>query len=188
MLVLAALVVFAGAGSVSATPQPVVPGADTTPQVSPNGTWLLFYRLYGGSRYTAPDTSLRIARVDGTGERELVARRRSLVALWTPENLIEAVLPQDDGTFVTTLRRPEDGAIVRQLPFAPAAWSPDGNWVGSIPSAQDLGRECGRHESPQDRAWLRNGARLVAHRRLDRLPSPDAQQARGPVRPDDRPA
>jgi RTX calcium-binding nonapeptide repeat (4 copies)/WD40-like Beta Propeller Repeat len=111
---------------------PVEPGFDTTPQISPNGSWLLFERLYGGSRYSPPDTSLRIARADGAGERELVSRTRYLTALWTPENLVEVILPQQDGTVQVTLRRPEDGTVVRQLPVAPAAWSPDGNWIAYV--------------------------------------------------------
>jgi Tol biopolymer transport system component len=122
------------AGIGGAAPQPVQPGYDVSPQVSPNGSWLLFKRLYGGSRYSPPDTSLRIARADGTAERELVPRRRLLSALWTPDNLVQVVLPQEDGTVQTTLRRPEDGAIVRQLPVAPAAWSPDGNWIAYVDS------------------------------------------------------
>jgi hypothetical protein len=130
VLVVTALVVFVGVGA--AAPAPVVPGYDTSPEISPNGAWLLFQRYSGGSRYTAPDTSLRIAHADGTGDRELVAPRRSLVALWTPENLIEVVLSQDDGTVVTTLRRPDDGTVVRQLPFGPAVWSPDGNWIAYV--------------------------------------------------------
>ena len=128
--VLALAVVLTGVGS--AAPQPVQPGYDVSPQVSPNGSWLLFQRLYGGGRYTAPDTSLRSARADGSGERELVPRRSHLNALWTPENLVEVALPQEDGSVATTLRRPEDGVIVRQLPVTPVAWSPDGNWIAYV--------------------------------------------------------
>lgn len=134
---LAALVVILAAvlaGAVSAAPGPAQPGFDTAPQVSPNGSWLLFQRLYGGSRYSAPDTTLRIARADGTAERELVGRRiwGSLNALWTPDNLVEVVLSEQDGTLHTTLRRPEDGSVVRQLPVAPGAWSPNGNWIAYV--------------------------------------------------------
>jgi Tol biopolymer transport system component len=124
------VVVFAGLGH--AAPRPVEPGFDIAPQVSPNGSWLLFQRLYGGSRYSAPDTSLRIARADGTAERELVARRPFLDALWTPDNLVQVILPQQDGSLLTTLRRPEDGSVVRQLPVAPRAWSPNGNWIAFV--------------------------------------------------------
>jgi Tol biopolymer transport system component len=132
LIVLVVLVVI---GVAQAAPPPVQPGFDASPQVSPNGDWLLFQRFYGGgSRYTPPDTTLRIARADGTAERELVGRRLSLLALWTPDNLVEVVLSQPDGTFATTLRRPEDGTIVRQLPVAPAAWSPDGNWIAYVDS------------------------------------------------------
>jgi RTX calcium-binding nonapeptide repeat (4 copies)/WD40-like Beta Propeller Repeat len=129
-MILAAVV----AGTGSAAPLPVQPGFDASPQVSPNGDWLLFQRLYGGSRYTAPDTTLRIALADGTAERELVGRRiwGSLVALWTPDNLVEVVLSQPDGSLSTTLRRPEDGTVVRQLPIAPVAWSRDGNWIAYV--------------------------------------------------------
>jgi hypothetical protein len=125
-------VVFAGLGS--AAPRPVEPGSDGAAQVSANGNWLLFQRFYGGSRYTGPDTSLWIARADGTAERELEGRRLWVLldALWTPDNLIEVILSQQDGTLVTTLRRPEDGSVVRQMQVAPRAWSPDGNWIAYV--------------------------------------------------------
>jgi Tol biopolymer transport system component len=131
-VVLVSAAVFAGLGQ--AAPRPVEPGYDAAPQVSPNGSWLLFQRLYGGSRYTPPDTTLRIARADGTAERELVGRRIwvNLVARWTPDNLVEVILSQQDGTLLTTLRRPEDGAVVRQLPVAATAWSPDRNWIAYV--------------------------------------------------------
>ncbi len=150
---LAALVVVLAAvvaGAVSAAPRPVEPGYDIAPQVSPNGAWLLFQRLYGGSRYTAPDTTLRIARADGTAERELVGRRiwPSLNALWTPDNLVEVILSQQDGSLVTTLRRPEDGAVVRQLPVAATAWSPDGNWIAYV---QDRGLYVAQPDGSQAR-------------------------------------
>jgi RTX calcium-binding nonapeptide repeat (4 copies)/WD40-like Beta Propeller Repeat len=124
---------FAAVGD-AALPPPVQPGFDTAPQISPNGSWLLFERLYGGSRYSPPDTTLRIARADGTADRELVGRRiwPSLVALWTPDNLVEVILSQPDGSLSTTLRRPEDGTVVRQLPIAPVAWSRDGNWIAYV--------------------------------------------------------
>jgi Tol biopolymer transport system component len=127
-------VVLVVIGFAHAAPPPVQPGSDVSPQVSPNGSWLLFQRLYGGSRYTPPDTTLRIARADGTADRELVGRRPypSLDALWTPDNLFEVTLSQPDGTFVTTLRRPEDGSVVRQLPVAARAWSPNGNWIAYV--------------------------------------------------------
>jgi Tol biopolymer transport system component len=132
---LISLVVLVVIGVAHAAAPPVQPGFDGSPEVSPNGDWLLFQRFYGGgSRYTPPDTTLRIARADGTAERELVGRRPwpSLIALWTPDNLIEVVLSQPDGSLSTTLRRPEDGTVVRQLPIAPSAWSRDGNWIAYV--------------------------------------------------------
>lgn len=136
VIVVPVAVMFTGLGQ--AAPRPVQPGYDVAPQASPNGAWLLFQRLYGGSRYSAPDMTLRIARADGTADRELVARRiwGSLNALWTPDNLVEVILSQQDGTLLTTLRRPEDGVVVRQLPVAATAWSPDRNWIAYV---QDRG-------------------------------------------------
>ena len=129
-LLLLALIVFAGlAGAAS---PPVLPGYDTSPRASPNGSWLLFERLYGGSRYTPPQYSLWIARADGTAERELVAPRNSVDARWTPDNLIQVVLTRPDLTLETTLRRPEDGSVVRHLSVAPAAWSADGRWIAYV--------------------------------------------------------
>jgi hypothetical protein len=118
-------------GGANAASSPVQPGFDVSAKVSPNGDWLLFQRSFGGSKYTQPDTTLRIARADGTAERELVGRRLwvNLSALWTPDNLVQVVLSEPDRGLSTTLRRPQDGTIVRQLPIAPAAWSPDGNWI-----------------------------------------------------------
>ena len=135
---LAALVVILAAvvaAAVSAAPLPEQPGFDTAPQISPNGSWLLFQRFYGGgSRYTQPDATLHIARADGTGDRELVGRRIwvSLDAFWTPDDLVAVILSEPDGSVVTTLRRPEDGSIVRQLPVAPRAWSPNGAWIAYV--------------------------------------------------------
>jgi hemolysin type calcium-binding protein/WD40 repeat protein len=128
------LVVLVVLGVAHAASPPVQPGFDGSAQVSPNGSWLLFKRFFGGGRYTAPDATLRIARADGTAERELVERRlwTSFAALWAPDNLVQVVLSQPDGTHATTLRRPEDGTIVRQLPVAPAAWAPDGNWIAYV--------------------------------------------------------
>jgi Tol biopolymer transport system component len=137
-------------GLCQAAQSPVQPGFDTSPKVSPNGSWLLFQRLYGGSRYVSPDTSLRIARADGMAERELVGRRiwGSLNALWTPDNLVEVVLSEQDGTLHTTLRRPEDGSVVRQLPVAPGAWSPNANWIAY---AQDRGLYVAHPDGSQTR-------------------------------------
>ena len=132
-LVALALVVFAG--TVSAAPLPTQPGFDGAPHVSPDGKWLLFQRYFGGgSRYTAPDTTLHIAAADGTADRELVGRRLwvSLDARWTPDNLVEVVLSESDGSVSTTLRRPDDGSVVRELSIAPRAWSPDGNWIAYV--------------------------------------------------------
>ena len=132
-LVALALVVFAG--TVLAAPLPTQPGFDGAPHVSPDGKWLLFQRYFGGgSRYTAPDTTLQIAAADGTADRELVGRRLwvSLDARWTPDNLVEVVLSESDGSVSTTLRRPDDGSVVRELSIAPRAWSPDGNWIAYV--------------------------------------------------------
>ena len=164
---LAALVVILAAvvaGAVSAAPRPVQPGSDVAPQVSPNGDWLLFQRLYGGSRYSAPDAALRIARADGTGERELVERRiwPSLNALWTPDNLVQVVLSEPDGTLLATLRRPEDGSVERQLSVAPAAWSPDGNWIAWVDgrelyAARPDGSEPRLLATAPERGWVGAG-------------------------------
>src|SRR6478672_562357 len=80
-------------GLCQAAQAPVQPGFDTSPMISPDGNWLLYQRLYGGSRYPAPDTTLQIAAADGTADRELVGRRLwgSLVARWTPDNLVEVI-------------------------------------------------------------------------------------------------
>jgi hypothetical protein len=128
-------VVVVVTGLCQAAQAPVQPGFDAAAQISPNGNWLLFQRFYGGgSRYTQPDTTLHIARADGTGDRELVGRRIwvSLDAFWTPDDLVAVILSESDGSVVTTLRRPEDGSIVRQLPVAPRAWSPNGALIAYV--------------------------------------------------------
>jgi RTX calcium-binding nonapeptide repeat (4 copies) len=128
-------VVVVVTGLCQAAQAPVQPGFDAAAKISPNGSWLLFQRFYGGgSRYTQPDTTLHIARADGTGDRELVGRRIwvSLDAFWTPDDLVAVILSESDGSVVTTLRRPEDGSIVRQLPVAPRAWSPNGAWIAYV--------------------------------------------------------
>jgi RTX calcium-binding nonapeptide repeat (4 copies) len=65
-------------------------------------------------------------------DRALVSRRPFLDALWTPDNLVQVTLRQEDRTLVTTLRRPQDGSVVRQLPVTPQAWSPNGAWVAYV--------------------------------------------------------
>jgi Tol biopolymer transport system component len=112
-------------------------GGDYGPQVSPDGRWLIFERGYGGSRYSAPDESLRIVEARGRGpERELVPRTSAgagLRALWTPDNLIQVTLSGN-----TVIRRPEDGSVVRQAPVAAEAWSPDGRWIAYNRGAREL--------------------------------------------------
>jgi RTX calcium-binding nonapeptide repeat (4 copies) len=133
----AAAAVFVGAfvtGSAAQAP-PFVAGSDHTPHVSPNGEWLLFQRSYGGSRYSSPQPSLLIARPDGSGERVLVPQRPHLDALWTPDNLVQVT---HDGE--TTLRRPEDGRVVRRLQFRPAAWSRDGRLVAYVAGSAESRR------------------------------------------------
>ena len=123
------------AGLCQAANSPVQPGFDGAPHISPDGKWLLFRRYFGGgSRYTPPDTTLRIATANGRADRELVGRRLwvSLEARWTPDNLVEVVLSESNGSVSTTLRRPEDGSVVRDLSVAPRAWSPDGNWIAYV--------------------------------------------------------
>jgi hypothetical protein len=123
------------AGSAGGAVRSVQPGSDVNAQMSPDGRWLLFERLYGGSRYTAPDTTLRIAGADGSNERELVSRTRAVGALWTPDNLVQVTLPKA----ATVLRRPDDGSIVRTMTVAPVAWSPDGRWIAYLDNnARDL--------------------------------------------------
>jgi Tol biopolymer transport system component len=134
-LVLLVLVVMAASASlVHAAARPMEPGFDTAPQVSPNGRWLLFERLYGGSRYSSPDTSLRIALRDGSAERELVGRTRALSALWTPDSLVQVSFPHGE----TALRRPEDGSVVRRMPVAASAWSADGKWIAYVENVREL--------------------------------------------------
>jgi Tol biopolymer transport system component len=126
LLALAVMAMLAGsAGGALRTAQP---GSDVHGQMSPDGRWLLFERYYGGSRYTAPDTSLRIAHADGSEDRELVPRTRALRAIWTPDNLVQVTLPDA----ATVLRRPDDGSVVRTMPVAPVAWSPDGRWIAYL--------------------------------------------------------
>ena len=155
---LAAFVVILAAGvagTVSAAPLPAQPGFDGAPHVSPDGKWLLFQRYFGGgSRYTQPDTTLHIAAADGTADRELVGRRPwgSLVALWTPDNLVEVILSESNGSISTTLRRPEDGSVVRELSVAPRAWSPDGNWIAYV---EDRALYVARHDGSQARPVAR---------------------------------
>jgi RTX calcium-binding nonapeptide repeat (4 copies)/WD40-like Beta Propeller Repeat len=180
---LIALAVFVVIGAAQAAPPPVQPGFDGSPKVSPNGDWLLFQRFYGGgSRYTPPDTTLRVARADGTAERELVGRRLSLVALWTPDNLVEVVLSQPDGTFATTLRRPEDGTIVRQLPVAPVAWSPDGNWIAYVQDrelyvAHPDGSQARLLGTAPERGWIGAGEFSPDSTRLSYVVSPGLPDA-----------
>jgi RTX calcium-binding nonapeptide repeat (4 copies) len=126
VLVATAAFALAVSGAAAQTP-PVVAGSDHSARVSPNGEWLLYLRSYGGSRYSNPEPSLLIARPDGSGERVLVPRTRHVEASWTPDNLMQVTVGEE-----TTLRRPEDGSVVRRLAFEPGAWSPDGRLVAYV--------------------------------------------------------
>jgi hypothetical protein len=77
---------------------------------------------------------LRIARGDGTSDRELVPRTHAFRALWTPDNLVQVSYPDGE----TILRRPDDGITVRTMSVAPVAWSPDGRWIAYLDNARDL--------------------------------------------------
>jgi Tol biopolymer transport system component len=46
---------------------------------------------------------------------------------WTPDNLVQVTVGDE-----TTLRKPEDGSVVRRLAFEPEAWSPDGRLVAYV--------------------------------------------------------
>jgi RTX calcium-binding nonapeptide repeat (4 copies)/WD40-like Beta Propeller Repeat len=137
---LAAAIVLAIAPCVfvasSAVAQPAVqPGFDTAPEVSPDGRWLLFKRLYeGGSRYAPPNESVRIAPVGGSPERELVPRREGqIAALWTPDNLVQVTVENQ-----TRLLRPEDGSVAGRMPVAADAWSPNGKWIAYVSGPREL--------------------------------------------------
>jgi Tol biopolymer transport system component len=123
-------------------------GSDVEPQVSSSGRYILFRRVYRGSRYSPGAQALMIANAEGGGERVLVgATERRFEASWGPGGLVGATR---DGR--TELIRPEDGTVVRTsaIPEDPA-WSPNGRYA-----AYSTGR----------RLWVANadgtGARVVA--------------------------
>jgi Tol biopolymer transport system component len=98
-------------------------GSDAAPQVSPDGRYLLYRRVYPSSRYTPAPQELRVASSDGSGERVVVGiTEHRFGASWGPGGFISVTR---DGR--TELIRPEDGSVVRTaaIPEDPA-WSPDG--------------------------------------------------------------
>jgi Tol biopolymer transport system component len=142
-LAVIALGAVRGAGT-SAVP----PGSDIAPQVSPNGLYVLFRRVYPGSRYSQGPQALMVVDREGGSERVLVAvSERRFGATWGPGGLVSVTR---DGR--TELMRPEDGLVVRSSPIPEdPAWSPDGRYA-----AYSTGR----------RLWVSQGdgtgARIVA--------------------------
>jgi Tol biopolymer transport system component len=101
-------------------------GSDVAPQVSPNGRYVLFRRVYPGSRYTPAPQTLMVVNLEGGGERVLVGiTERRFGATWGPGGLVGVTR---EGR--TELMRPEDGVIVRtaSIPEDPA-WAPDGRYA-----------------------------------------------------------
>jgi Tol biopolymer transport system component len=117
-LALAVLATGSGAG-VGAEPR----GSDVAPQVSPSGRYLLYQRVYSGSRYTPAPRALMIANADGGNERVLVPTTdRRFAASWGPRGLVSVTR---EGR--TELLRPEDGTVVRTSPISEdPVWSRDG--------------------------------------------------------------
>jgi Tol biopolymer transport system component len=117
-MALAVLAIASGAGA-GTGPR----GSDVAPQVSPSGRYILYYRLYPGSRYTPAPRTLMVANADGAGERVLVPTTdRPFLAGWGPGGLVSVTR---DGR--TDLKRPEDGTVVRTSSISERpVWSPDG--------------------------------------------------------------
>jgi Tol biopolymer transport system component len=120
-LAVAALATGSEAGT-SAAPL----GSDVEPQVSPAGRYVLFRRVYPGSRYTPGPQALMIANGEAGGERVLVGiTERRFGASWGPRGLVSVTR---EGR--TELMRPEDGVVVQtsSIPEDPV-WSPDGRYA-----------------------------------------------------------
>jgi Tol biopolymer transport system component len=138
-----ALAVLAAGSKAATTAAP--PGSDVEPQVSPNGRYVLFRRVYPGSRYTPGSQALMVANDGGGGERVLVGvTERRFGASWGPGGFVSVTR---EGR--TQLLRPEDGAPVRTsaVPEDPA-WSPNGRYA-----AYSTGR----------RLWVANAGGTGAH-------------------------
>ena len=109
---------------------PVQPGFDTSPQVSPDGSWLLFQRFFGADRDTLRRTRRStLPRADGSGG----SRARRAADLGQPQCALDARQPRrgDPVRVGRDCSRPRSGgprtgASCGSYPSPLAAWSPDG--------------------------------------------------------------
>jgi Tol biopolymer transport system component len=122
-VVVACLAVAAFAAGSEGGTSAAQPGSDVAPQVSSSGRYVLFRRVYPGSRYSQGPQALMVVDREGGSERVLVAvSERRFGATWGPGGLVSVTR---DGR--TELMRPEDGVVVRSSPIPEdPAWSPDG--------------------------------------------------------------
>ncbi len=126
------------------TPQ----ASETAPQISRDGTRLLFRRLPPKEQLDhnlhGTQGELVMAQVDGTQQQTLAAPTEYCWASWSPDGKQIACLSLR-GVFFVDIERRE---IVRRLPrkgfFQQLVWSPDGKWLTGVSNAFGASWSVGR--------------------------------------------
>ncbi len=146
---------------------------------SPDGRWLAFSELEGGSEYDPANWSVWVVRSDGS-ERTLV-RREALWVSWSPdgEHLAFGSSPKENQDIHIARR---DGSELTRLTFEEGkditpAWSPRGDRIafsseraGSLdlwtvaPDGSDPRRLTSDPASDYNPAWSPDGSKIVFYR------------------------
>lgn len=130
------------------------------PQVSPDGSTVVFVKVTVNAAKTNYDTSIWTVSTIGTEEpRRLTSASRDSTPRWSPDGKFLAFVraPESPGSFPQIYLLPSAGGEAIQLTNVARGaggptWSPDGKWIafGSGTNAQDLARQ-GKPPSPADR-------------------------------------
>ena len=104
------------------------------PQVSPDGTQVVYARRFADRMRDVYRSNLWIVRADGSGHRPLTSGDRNDGApRWSPDGTRLAYVSSAEGSAQLYVRWMDSGQTARlaQLPESPGApaWSPDGRWI-----------------------------------------------------------
>lgn len=130
------------------------------PQISPDGSTVVFVKVTVNSAKTNYDTSIWTVPTSGTEEpRKLTSNTRDSTPRWSPDGRYLAFVrgSETPGSFPQIYLLPISGGEAIQLTNAARGaggpvWSPDGKWIafGSGSNPQDIAKQ-GKPAAPGDR-------------------------------------